>query len=157
MTGWRLGFIAAHPDIAKATEKIQGQFTSGTNAITQRAAITALTADLKPSMEMVEQFTERRKKVLELVKAIPGIKCFEPEGAFYIFPDVSSYYGKSNGETTITNANDLCMYLLNTAHVSSVMGEALGEPNCVRFSFANSKANIEKGWARIKDALAKLK
>ncbi|MGN6353509.1 MAG: aminotransferase class I/II-fold pyridoxal phosphate-dependent enzyme, partial [Parafilimonas sp.] len=114
-------------------------------------------ADLKPSMEMVEQFTERRKKVLELVKAIPGIKCFEPEGAFYIFPDVSSYYGKSNGETTVTNANDLCMYLLNTAHVSSVMGDAFGEPNCVRFSFANSMANIEKGWARIKDALAKLK
>ncbi|HEX5154113.1 MAG TPA: pyridoxal phosphate-dependent aminotransferase [Parafilimonas sp.] len=157
MTGWRLGYIAAHPDIAKATEKIQGQFTSGTNSIAQRSAIVALTADLAPSWEMVEQFTERRKKVLELVKEIPGIKCFEPQGAFYIFPDVSHYYGKSNGETTITCANDLCMYLLNTAHVSSVMGDAFGEPNCVRFSFANSMQNIEKGWARIKDALAKLK
>jgi len=157
MTGWRLGFIAAHPDIAKGTEKIQGQFTSGTNSIAQRSAIVALTADLAPSMEMVEQFTERRKKVLDLVKEIPGITCFEPEGAFYIFPDVSSYYGKSDGETTITNANDLCMYLLNTAHVSSVMGDAFGEPNCVRFSFANSMSNIEKGWARIKEALAKLK
>ena len=157
MTGWRLGYIAAHPDIAKATEKIQGQFTSGTNSIAQRSAIVALTADLAPSMTMVEQFTERRKKVLELVKEVPGIKCFEPQGAFYIFPDVSYYYGKSNGETTITNANDLCMYLLNTAHVSSVMGDAFGEPNCVRFSFANSMQNIEKGWARIKDALAKLK
>jgi len=157
MTGWRLGFIAAHPDIAKATEKIQGQFTSGTNSIAQRSAIVALTTDLAPSMKMVEQFTERRKKVMELVKEIPGIKCFEPQGAFYIFPDVSHYYGKSDGETTITNANDLCMYLLNTAHVSSVMGDAFGEPNCVRFSFANSMSNIEKGWARIKDALAKLK
>jgi aspartate aminotransferase len=157
MTGWRLGYIAAHPDIAKATEKIQGQFTSGTNSIAQRSAITALTADLAPSFKMVEQFTERRKKVMQLVKAIPGLKCFEPQGAFYIFPDVTYYYGKSNGETVINNANDLCMYLLNTAHVSSVMGDAFGEPNCVRFSFANSMQNIEKGWARIKDALAKLK
>jgi len=157
MTGWRLGFIAAHPDIAKATEKIQGQFTSGTNSIAQRSAIVALTSDLEPSMDMVKQFTERRKKVLELIKEIPGVKCFEPQGAFYIFPDVSYYYGKSDGENTISNANDLCMYLLNTAHVSSVMGDAFGEPNCVRFSFANSMSNIEKAWARVKDALAKLK
>jgi aspartate aminotransferase len=157
MTGWRLGYIAAHPDIAKATEKIQGQFTSGTNSIAQRSAITALTADLTPSFKMVEQFTERREKVMQLVKEIPGLKCFEPQGAFYIFPDVTYYYGKSDGETKINNANDLCMYLLNTAHVSSVMGDAFGEPNCIRFSFANSMQNIEKGWARIKDALAKLK
>jgi aspartate aminotransferase len=157
MTGWRLGYIAAQADIAKATEKIQGQFTSGTNSIAQRSAIVALTADLAPSHEMVAQFTERRKKVLELVNEIPGIKCFEPQGAFYIFPDVTYYYGKSDREITISNANDLCMYLLNTAHVSSVMGDAFGEPNCVRFSFANSMQNIEKGWARIKDALAKLK
>ena len=157
MTGWRLGYIAANTEIAKATEKIQGQFTSGTNSIAQRAAINALTEDLEPSYRMVEQFTARRKKVMELVKAIPGLKCFEPQGAFYIFPDVTYYYGKSDGTTTITNANDFCMYLLNTAHVSSVMGDAFGEPYCVRFSFANSMENIEKGWARIKDALAKLK
>ncbi len=157
MTGWRLGYIAANPEIAKATEKIQGQFTSGTNSIAQRAAINALTEDLEPSYRMVEQFTARRKKVMELVKEIPGIKCFEPQGAFYIFPDVTYYYGKSDGTTTITNANDFCMYLLNTAHVSSVMGDAFGEPDCVRFSFANSMENIEKGWARIKVALAKLK
>ena len=157
MTGWRLGYIAAHSDIAKATEKIQGQFTSGTNSIAQRSAIVALTEDLSPSYKMVEQFTERRKKVMELIKEVPGIKCFEPQGAFYVFPDVTYYYGKSIGETTISNANDLCMYLLNTAHVSSVMGDAFGEPNCVRFSFANSMQNIEKGWARIKEALAKLK
>ena len=157
MTGWRLGYIAAHPQIAKACEKLQGQFTSGTNSITQKAGVVALTADLQPSYDMVREFTCRRKRVLELVKEIPGIKCFEPEGAFYIFPDVSSYYGKSNGETTVQNSADFCMYLLNTAHVSSVMGDAFGEPDCVRFSFANSMQNIEKGWARIKDALGKLK
>jgi len=157
MTGWRLGYIAANPEIAKACEKIQGQFTSGTNSIAQRSAINALTEDLTPSHKMVEQFIARRKKVLELVKEVPGLKCFEPQGAFYIFPDVSSYYGKSDGTTAISNANDLCMYLLNIAHVSSVMGDAFGEPNCIRFSFANSMQNIEKGWARIKEALAKLK
>lgn len=157
MTGWRLGYIAANTEIAKATEKIQGQFTSGTNSIAQRSAIEALTKDLAPSLKMVEQFTARRKKVLEIIKEIPGLKCFEPQGAFYIFPDVTFFFGKSNGETTITNANDLCMYLLNTAHVSSVMGDAFGEPNCVRFSFANSMENIEKGWERIKDALERLK
>ncbi|MGN6165939.1 MAG: pyridoxal phosphate-dependent aminotransferase [Flavisolibacter sp.] len=157
MTGWRLGYIAASTEVAKACEKLQGQFTSGTNSITQKAAVVALTTDLRPTHEMVKAFTERRKKVLELVKQIPGIKCFEPQGAFYIFPDVSAYYGKTDGTITIKNASDLCMYLLNTAHVSSVMGDAFGEPDCVRFSFANSMANIEKGWARIKEALAKLK
>ena len=157
MTGWRIGYIAANPQIAKACEKIQGQVTSGTNSIAQKAGVVALTTDLRPSIEMAEEFTRRRQRVLELVKEIPGIKCFEPEGAFYIFPDVSSYYGKSNGEITITNSADFSMYLLNTAHVSSVMGDAFGEPACVRFSFANSMQNIEKAWARIKDALSKLK
>lgn len=157
MTGWRLGYIAAPVEIAKACEKIQGQFTSATCSITQKAAVVALTTDLKPSLEMTKEFTRRRARVLELVKEIPGLICSEPDGAFYIFPDVSSYYGKSDGETTIQNASDLSMYLLNTAHVSSVMGDAFGEPRCVRFSFANNMANIEKAWARIKDALQKLK
>ncbi len=157
MTGWRLGYIAANADIAKACEKVQGQFTSGANSIAQKAAVTALTTDLRPSMAMTEEFARRRKKVLEIVKDIPGIKCPEPEGAFYIFPDVSAYYGKSDGETVITNASDFAMYLLNTAHVSSVMGDAFGEPQCVRFSFANSMEKIEEGWKRIKEALAKLK
>ncbi|MGZ8553329.1 MAG: aminotransferase class I/II-fold pyridoxal phosphate-dependent enzyme, partial [Chitinophagaceae bacterium] len=103
------------------------------------------------------EFTRRRARVMELVKEIPGFICSEPEGAFYIFPDVSYYYGKKDGETTIKNAADFSMYLLNTAHVSSVMGDAFGEPKCVRFSFANSMPNIEKAWARIKDALGKLK
>lgn len=157
MTGWRLGYIAAHPDIAKACEKVQGQFTSGTNSITQKAAVTALTSDLRPTMEMVEEFRKRRTRVLEIVKDIPGLICPEPEGAFYVFPDVSSYYGKSDGETIINNAGDFSMYLLNKAHVSSVMGDAFGEPKCVRFSFANSMKNIEEGWRRIKEALIQLR
>jgi len=157
MTGWRLGYIAANVDIAKACEKVQGQFTSGTNSITQKAAVVALTTDLRPSIEMTKEFTRRRARVLELVKEIPGISCPEPDGAFYIFPDVSYYYGKSDGENTITNASDLCMYLLNVANVSSVMGDAFGEPKCVRFSFANSMEKIEEGWKRIKTALAKIK
>jgi aspartate aminotransferase len=157
MTGWRLGYIAANAEVAKACEKLQGQFTSATCSITQKAAIAALTGNLKPSFEMAEEFTKRRARVLELVKGIPGIKCSEPDGAFYVFPDVSAYYGTSDGETTIKNSADFSMYLLNTAYVSSVMGDAFGEPRCVRFSFANSMANIEKAWARIKEALAKLK
>jgi aspartate aminotransferase len=157
MTGWRLGYIAANVEIAKACEKIQGQLTSGTCSITQKAAVAALTGNLKPSVEMTEEFTRRRARVLELIKDIPGFKCAEPEGAFYIFPDVSYYYGKSDGTQTIANAADFSMYLLNSANVSSVMGDAFGEPNCVRFSFANSMANIERAWVRIKEALGKLK
>ncbi len=105
---------------------------------------------------MTEEFTRRRRKTIELVSEIQGFKCYHPQGAFYIFPDVTYYYGRSNGEQTITNSADFSMYLLNNAHVSSVMGEAFGEPNCVRFSFANSMENIEKAWARIKEALSKL-
>jgi len=157
MTGWRLGYTASNVDIAKAMEKLQGQFTSGTCSITQKAAVAALVGDLKPSIAMTEEFTRRRTKTLELVNAMPGFKCFAPQGAFYVFPDVSSYYGKSDGTQTIANAADFSMYLLNTAHVSSVMGDAFGEPNCVRFSFANNMENIEKAWARIREALAKLK
>jgi aspartate aminotransferase len=157
MTGWRLGFTASNVEIAKACEKLQGQFTSGTNSIAQKSAVVALTADLAPSHEMVREFARRRVRTMELVNSIPGVKCFEPQGAFYIFPDVSSYYGKSDGTTTIRNSADFSMYLLNTANVSSVMGDAFGEPACVRFSFANSMANIEKAWGRIKDALARLK
>jgi aspartate aminotransferase len=156
MTGWRLGYIAASVEVAKACEKIQGQTTSATCSITQKAAVAALTGNLKPSEEMTAEFTRRRTRVMELIKDIPGFKCSAPEGAFYIFPDVSYYFGKSDGQQTITNAADFSMYLLNTAHVSSVMGDAFGEPNCVRFSFANSMTNIEKAWARIKEALAKL-
>jgi len=106
---------------------------------------------------MVKEITRSRARVLELVKEIPGMHCSEPDGAFYVFPDVSAYYGRSDGETTVTNAADFSMYLLNKAHVTSVMGDAFGEPKCVRFSFANSMGKIEEGFSRIKDALAKLK
>ena len=156
MTGWRLGYTAAHPTVAKACEKIQGQYTSGTNAVTQRAAITALTGDMKPTAMMVTEFTKRRKRVMELLKELPGIKCSEPQGAFYVFPEVNEYFGKADGEDRIENADDLCMYLLNKAHVSTVTGKAFGEPNCIRISFANSMENIEKGFAKIKGALARL-
>ena len=156
MTGWRLGYIAASTSIAKACEKIQGQFTSGTCSITQKAAVAALTGDLTPSMEMTTAFTQRRARTLEWIQQIPGFKCFEPEGAFYVFPDVSAYYGKKAGDEIIQGAGDLSMYLLNTAHVSSVMGDAFGEPNCVRFSFANNMENIDKAWTRIQHALAAL-
>ncbi len=157
MTGWRLGYTASTVELAKAMEKLQGQFSSATCSITQKATIAALTGDLEPSMKMTEEFARRRKRTLELVKEIPGISCSEPEGAFYIFPDMSSYYGKKDADgNVIKDSADLCMYLLNTAHVSSVMGAAFGEPNCIRFSYANSTENIEKAWARVKDALAKL-
>jgi aspartate aminotransferase len=156
MTGWRVGYIAAHPTIVKACEKIQGQLTSGTNSIAQRAAIDALTGDLAPSIKMAEEFTSRRKKMLELLAGLPGIKCSEPDGAFYVFPVVNEYFGKKNGSEVIKNTDDLCMYLLNTAHVSTVSGTAFGEPTCIRLSFANSMENIENGVARIKEALANL-
>jgi aspartate aminotransferase len=157
MTGWRLGYIAANAEVARACEKLQGQFTSGTNSIAQKSAVIALTADLGPSFEMVKEFRRRRQRTMELVRAIPGLTCFEPEGAFYIFPDVSAYFGKSDGQSVIRNSADFSMYLLNMAHVSSVMGDAFGEPACVRFSFANNMENIEKAWERIGAALAKLK
>ncbi|MBK9570060.1 MAG: pyridoxal phosphate-dependent aminotransferase [Chitinophagaceae bacterium] len=156
MTGWRLGYIAANVEVAKACEKVQGQFTSGPNSIAQKAAVTALTTDLRPSREMTKEFERRRERVLELIKDIPGVICSKPDGAFYVFPDVSYYYGKTDGENSIANAADLSMYLLNKAHVSSVMGDAFGEPKCVRFSFANSMEKIEEGWRRIKEALGKL-
>lgn len=157
MTGYRLGYIAANPTVAKACEKIQGQFTSGANAITQRAAIIALTSDLRPSMEMTKEFTRRRKRILELLKDIPGTHGAEPDGAFYIFPVVKEFFGRSDGENVINDADDLCMYLLNKANVSTVTGRAFGESDCIRISFANSMEKIETAMARIKAALAKLK
>jgi len=156
MTGWRIGFIAAHPDIARACEKIQGQFTSGTNAVAQRAAIAALTGSLDTSHAMVAEFAKRKKRIVELLHEIPNVLCNEPDGAFYLFPMVNYYFGKTDGADMIDNADELCMYLLNKAHVSVVTGKAFGEPNCIRISFANSMDNIEKGIAKIKDALAKL-
>ncbi len=157
MTGYRLGYIAASPEIVKACEKLQGQITSGANAVTQRAAIVALTSELSSTVEMVKEFERRKHRVLEIMKALPDIRLSEPDGAFYIFPNVSGYFGKKNGEETIANADDLCMYLLNKAHVSTVTGRAFGEPDCIRISFANSMEKIEEGYRRILDALGKLR
>ena len=156
MTGYRLGYIAAHPNIIKACEKLQGQYTSGANAVTQRGAIAALTGDLAPSIEMNKEFGRRRERMLGLLKATPGIEIAEPDGAFYVFPVVTAYFGKKNGEELIKDADDLCMYLLNTAHVSTVTGRAFGEPTCIRISFANSMQKIEEAMARITAALANL-
>lgn len=156
MTGWRLGYMAASHDVAKACEKVQGQFTSGTNSIAQRAAIVALTAGLDSTHVMVKQFHLRRSRMIELLKNIPGFECTVPDGAFYVFPDVKSYFGKKDGVQSITNADELCMYLLNKVFVSTVSGKAFGQADCIRLSFANSMEKIEEGMARIKDGLAKL-
>ena len=158
MTGWRLGYIAAPKEIAKGCEKLQGQMTSGANSVAQKAAVVALTSSLQPTMDMVKEFTRRRERVVELLHAIPNVELATPDGAFYAFPVMKAYFGKTTpaGEK-ITNADDLCMYLLNTAHVSTVTGTAFGDGNCIRLSFANSMTNIEKALARVTKALADLK
>jgi len=156
MTGYRLGYIAAHTDVVKACEKLQGQFTSGANAVTQRAAITALTGDLKPTYDMNTEFGRRRERMLGLLKELPGVVCAEPDGAFYVFPVMKHYFGTSVNGQNISDADDLCMYLLNSAHVSTVTGRAFGEPDCIRISFANSMEKIEEGMKRIKKALEAL-
>ncbi len=157
MTGYRLGYIAANVDVAKGCEKLQGQFTSGTNAVTQRAAIDALTGDQAPTLAMTQEFERRKKRVMQLLSEVPGWEVAEPDGAFYVFPRVSSYFGKTDGTNAINDADDLCMYLLNVAHVSTVTGRAFGTPDSIRLSFANSLEKIEEAYKRIKDALAKLK
>ena len=157
MTGYRLGYIAGAPEIVKACEKIQGQITSGANAVTQRAAITALTSDLSSSKAMVKEFEQRRNVILELLKDIPGVCCYEPDGAFYVFPDVSSYFGKSDGTTTVNNSDELCFYILEKAHVTTVTGKAFGEDKCIRIAYTNSLPKIREGMQRIKDALSQLK
>ena len=157
MTGWRVGYLAAPVEIARACDKIQGQFTSATNSIAQRAAITALLSDLKPTMDMLDAFRNRREKVMNFLSEIPNIKYIMPPGAFYVFPDVSFYFGKKSKQgDVIANADDLCMYLLNVAHVSTVTGAAFGAPNCIRLSFANSIENIEKGFSKLRIALSEL-
>jgi aspartate aminotransferase len=153
MTGWRLGYMAAHPSITKACEKIQSQFTSATSSITQKAAVAALNGDMKPSEEMVKAFKRRRDLILNEVKQIPNWVCNNPEGAFYLFPDVSYYFGKSFNGKTINTATDLCMYLLHNAHVSMVTGEAFGAPKCIRISYATSDDKIVEAMHRIKKAL----
>lgn len=157
MTGYRLGFIAGAPDVVKACEKIQGQITSGANAVTQRAAIVALTTDLAPSRAMVTEFAERKKVIMQLLSELPGVTCNEPDGAFYVFPNISYYFGKSDGTTTVNNSDELCFYILENAHVTTVTGKAFGEDQCIRIAYTNSLAKIQEGMARIKNVLSKLK
>jgi aspartate aminotransferase len=157
MTGWRMGYIAAPKWIADACDKMQGQVTSGANSITQKAALAALTGDMTETKKMSEAYRRRRDLVLDLLKDIQGIKANVPEGAFYIFPDVSSYFGKSYENYHIKNSYDLCIYLLNEAHVSLVDGGGFGAPNCIRISSAASDENLKEAMRRIKVALEKLK
>jgi aspartate aminotransferase len=156
MTGWRLGYLAGPKDLVQACEKLQGQFTSGANSITQRAAISALLGDMGPTQEMTKAFRARRDFMYNALKEIPGIKLNNPQGAFYVFPDISSLFGKSDGETTINNDEDFSMYLLHKAHVSTVMGSAFGNNNCVRMSFATSMDKLEEAIKRITKAVSAL-
>ena len=158
MTGWRVGFIGAPLWIAKACNKIQGQITSATCAIAQKATETAMLAEPKSiTINMKNTFLKRRNMLLERLNEIPGIKCNIPQGAFYIFPDVSYYFGKKDGEEIIKNADDLCMYLLNKAHVALVSGAAFGNPECIRISYAASDDKLIEAAKRMKEKLAQLK
>ena len=158
MTGWRVGFIGAPLWIAKACNKIQGQITSATCAIAQKATETAMLAEPKSiTINMKNTFLKRRNMLLERLNEIPGIKCNIPQGAFYIFPDVSYYFGKKDREEIIKNADDLCMYLLNKAHVALVSGAAFGNPECIRISYAASDDKLIEAAKRIKEKLAQLK
>lgn len=157
MTGWRIGFIAAPLWIAKACNKLQGQYTSGASSIAQKAAVAAFSGDQSCVEEMRKAFLRRRDLVIGLCKDIPGMKLNVPEGAFYLFPEVSSYYGKSAGDRKINDAADLAMYLLEVGHVATVGGKAFGAPECLRFSYATSDENLVEAIRRIKEALAALK
>ncbi|HSF52249.1 MAG TPA: pyridoxal phosphate-dependent aminotransferase [Algoriphagus sp.] len=156
MTGWRVGYICAPLEIAKAVEKMQGQFTSGGTGIAQRAALAGISGDQAPSVAMTEAYLKRRDLVLGLLRDIPGIKTHVPEGAFYFFPDVTSFFGKSAHGYTVNNADDLCLYLLAIANVSLVTGGAFGAPNCVRISYAASEEELIEALKRLKKALGEL-
>lgn len=153
MTGWRIGYIGAPEWIAKACNKMQGQMTSGANCIAQRATIAAVTAPTSEIQYMVDEFQNRRGLILDLLSEIPGLKLNQPQGAFYVFPDVSSYFGKTIKGKTIENANDFALFLLEEAHVATVTGEAFGNPDCIRISYAASQEEIKTAIERIKNAL----
>lgn len=157
MTGWRVGYIAAPKWIVEGANKMQGQLTSANCSIAQRAALAAISGDITPTNKMVAEYKQRREIVYKLLKEIPGVKANYPEGAFYFFPDVSSYYGKSDGAHTIKDGDDLCLYLLEKAHVSLVPGGAFGDPNCVRLSYAASEKDLTEALRRIKETLSGLK
>ena len=157
MTGWRIGYMAAPLWLAKACTKLQGQLLTGPTTIAQRAAITALVDNQECVSEMLVAFKRRKDLIMKLVNEIPGLQTVEPEGAFYIFPKVDSYFGKSFNGQTIENSNDLCLFLLNEGHIGTVPGEAFGEETCIRISYATSDEKIVEAMSRMKNALAKLK
>lgn len=154
MTGWRVGYIGAPEWIAKACTKMQGQVTSGTNCIAQRAAITAVLAPVEKIQYMVDEFKTRRDIVIGLLREIDGFKVNVPEGAFYVFPDISAFFGKTINGTKINNANDFSLYILEKANVATVTGDAFGSPNCIRISYAASEIQIREAIKRIKEALS---
>jgi aspartate aminotransferase len=154
MTGWRIGYIGAPQKIANACKKLQGQVTSGANCIAQRAVITALEAPVSKIQFMIDKFESRRKLILDLIESIPGFECNEPKGAFYVFPNVSSFFGKTYGGNKIENATDFSMFLLEVANVATVTGEAFGNPNCIRISYAASEDDIKEAMNRISKALS---
>ncbi len=155
MTGWRVGYIGAPKEIADACNKIQGQFTSGTCSIAQRATIAAVNADPAVLKDMVKAFENRRALVLDALNKMPGVKSNKPGGAFYVFPDISSFFGKKHGDATIGSAEDLCMYLLDKG-VALVSGEAFGDANCMRISYAASEETLTEAMKRVANALAEL-
>lgn len=157
MTGWRIGYIGAAKWIAEGVEKLQGQVTSGTGSISQRAALAALTGPKDAPKQMCEAYARRRDLVVGLLKEIEGFKVNTPQGAFYAFPDISYYFGKSDGTTTIKNSDDFCLWLLNEAHVATVAGSGFGAPNCMRISTAASDENLIEACRRIKEAVATLR
>jgi len=157
MTGWRIGFLAGPEWIIKGCNKLQGQYTSGTCSVSQKAAEAAYTLDQSAVEEMRVAFERRRNLIVKLAKEVPGLEVNMPQGAFYLFPKCNSYFGKSNGEKTINNSTDFAMYLLEEAHVATVGGDAFGDPDCFRMSYATSDENIVEAIKRIKEALSKLK
>lgn len=157
MTGWRIGFIAAPEWITKACNKLQGQYTSGPCSVSQKAAEAAYVGTQKPVQDMLEAFTRRRELIVRLAQEIPGFEVSVPNGAFYLFPKCSAYFGTSVADRQINNASDLAIYLLEEAHVACVTGDAFGAPECIRMSYATSDENIVEAMSRISQALAKLK
>ena len=156
MTGWRIGYIAAPEWIVKGCNKLQGQYTSGPCSVSQKAAEFAYIFSQECVEQMREAFERRRDLIVKLAKDIPGLEVNVPEGAFYLFPKCSSFFGKKSGDTVINNSSDFAMYLLETAHVATVGGDAFGDPECFRMSYATSDENIIEAMRRIKEALAKL-
>ena len=157
MTGWRIGYIAAPEWIVKGCNKLQGQYTSGPCSVSQKAAEFAYVGDQQCVEDMRQAFERRRNLIVKLAKEIPGLEVNVPEGAFYLFPKCSSFFGKSDGQTTINNSTDFAMYLLEKGHVATVGGDAFGDPDCFRMSYATSDENITEAMRRMKLVLADLK